>query len=82
MALKFSRAFGAKTIQFTTSPGKIDDAKRLGADEVILTRDTEWHLPHAGRFEGPTGPNSNTFAHKCATAAGFNANEPPRAYGW
>ena len=51
MALKFSHAFGAHTVQFTTSPGKIEDAKRLGADEVILTRDPGWHAPHAGTFD-------------------------------
>src|SRR5215218_6359816 len=39
MALKFARAFGAHVTQFTTSPGKEQDAKRLGAHEVVLTRD-------------------------------------------
>ena len=39
MALKFARAFGAHVTQFTTSPGKEQDAIRLGADEVVLTRD-------------------------------------------
>jgi uncharacterized zinc-type alcohol dehydrogenase-like protein len=51
MALKFSHAFGAHTTQFTTSPGKIDDAKRLGADEVVLTKEDNWHAPHAGTFD-------------------------------
>jgi uncharacterized zinc-type alcohol dehydrogenase-like protein len=41
MALKFGRAFGAHVTQFTTSPGKEADAKRLGADEVVLTRDPQ-----------------------------------------
>lgn len=39
MALKFAHAFGAHVTQFTTSPGKEADARRLGADEVVLTRD-------------------------------------------
>src|SRR5262249_19110714 len=39
MALKFARAFGAHVTQFTTSPGKEQDAIRLGAHEVVLTRD-------------------------------------------
>ena len=39
MALKFARAFGAHVTQFTTSPGKERDAMRLGAHEVVLTRD-------------------------------------------
>ncbi len=41
MALKFGHAFGAHVTQFTTSPGKEADAKRLGADEVVLTKDPE-----------------------------------------
>ena len=39
MALKFAHALGAHVTQFTTSPGKEADAKRLGADEVVVTRD-------------------------------------------
>jgi alcohol dehydrogenase (NADP+) len=39
MALKFANAFGAEVTLFTTSPGKIDDAKRLGAHEVVISRD-------------------------------------------
>ena len=39
MALKFAHAFGAHVTQFTTSPGKEADARRLGADEVVVTRD-------------------------------------------
>ena len=41
MALKFAHSFGAHVTQFTTSPGKEEDAKRLGADEVVVTRDPE-----------------------------------------
>ena len=51
MGIKFSHAFGAHTVMFTTSPGKVDDAKRLGADEVILTKEKGWHKPHAGSFD-------------------------------
>ena len=51
MALKFSHAFGAHTVQFTTSPSKINDAKKLGADEVILTKEPDWHVPHAASFD-------------------------------
>jgi alcohol dehydrogenase (NADP+) len=39
MALKFGRAFGAHVVQFTTSRNKTADAKRLGADEVVLSSD-------------------------------------------
>ncbi len=51
MALKFAHAFGAHVTQFTTSPGKEEDAKRLGADEVVLTRDPEALKPLAGTFD-------------------------------
>jgi uncharacterized zinc-type alcohol dehydrogenase-like protein len=51
MALKFSHALGAQTIQFTTSNGKVDDAKRLGADEVILTKGEGWQAAHAKSFD-------------------------------
>jgi uncharacterized zinc-type alcohol dehydrogenase-like protein len=51
MALKFSHAFGAHTVQFTTSPSKIEDAKKLGADEVILTKEPNWVAKHAGSFD-------------------------------
>ena len=51
MGLKFAHAFGAHVTQFTTSPGKEADAKRLGADEVVLTRDPEALKPLAGTFD-------------------------------
>jgi len=51
MALKFSHAFGAHTVQFTTSANKVEDAKKLGADEVILTKEANWHTKHAGTFD-------------------------------
>jgi uncharacterized zinc-type alcohol dehydrogenase-like protein len=51
MALKFSHAFGAHTVQFTTSANKIGDAKKLGADEVILTKENNWAAKHAGSFD-------------------------------
>ena len=39
MALKFARSFGAHVVQFTTSPKKRADALRLGAHEVVLSKD-------------------------------------------
>src|SRR5688572_4259143 len=50
MALKFAHAFGAHVTQFTTSPGKEQDAMRLGADEVVLTRDPAALQKLAGSF--------------------------------
>jgi alcohol dehydrogenase (NADP+) len=37
MGLKFGRALGARVVLFTTSPGKEADARRLGADEVVIS---------------------------------------------
>src|SRR5262249_1875037 len=51
MALKFSHAFGAHTVQFTTSESKVEDAKRLGADDVILTKNENWAAKHARSFD-------------------------------
>src|SRR3954471_4736727 len=51
MGLKFAHAFGAETVLFTTSPGKADDAKRLGADAVVVTRNPDEMKPHAGSFD-------------------------------
>jgi alcohol dehydrogenase (NADP+) len=38
MAVKFARAFGAHVVVFTTSPDKKEDALRLGAHEVVISR--------------------------------------------
>jgi uncharacterized zinc-type alcohol dehydrogenase-like protein len=39
MGVKFAKAMGAEVIVFTTSPSKVEDAKRLGADDVVLSKD-------------------------------------------
>lgn len=51
MAVKFAHALGAQTVVFTSSPGKKDDAIRLGADEVVLSRDANEMQKHAGSFD-------------------------------
>lgn len=51
MALKFAHSFGAYTVQFTRSQNKVDDAKRLGADEVIISTDWEQMKKHRGTFD-------------------------------
>jgi uncharacterized zinc-type alcohol dehydrogenase-like protein len=51
MAVKFAHALGAHTVVFTTSPSKKDDAVRLGADEVVLSRDANEMAKHAGSFD-------------------------------
>ena len=51
MALKFSHAFGAHTVQFTTSESKIADAARLGADEVVISKDAAAMKKQFGTFD-------------------------------
>jgi alcohol dehydrogenase (NADP+) len=51
MAVKFARAFGAHVVLFTTSPGKTEDAKRLGAHEVVVSKDEKQMAAHAGSFD-------------------------------
>lgn len=41
MGVKFAHAMGAHVVMITTSPDKASDAKRLGADEVLLSTDAE-----------------------------------------
>lgn len=41
MAIKFAKAMGAKVIALTSSPAKVEDAKQLGADDVLVTSDDD-----------------------------------------
>src|SRR5439155_2353587 len=51
MGVKFAHAFGAHVVVFTTSAGKKEDALRLGADEVVVSRNTDEMQKHAGSFD-------------------------------
>ncbi len=51
MGVKFAHALGAHVVVFTTSPGKKDDAIRLGADEVVVSRDANQMQKHVGSFD-------------------------------
>lgn len=51
MAVKFAHALGAYVVVFTTSPNKKQDALRLGADEVVVSRDVDQMKKHAGSFD-------------------------------
>jgi uncharacterized zinc-type alcohol dehydrogenase-like protein len=51
MAVKFAHAFGARVVLFTTSPGKSADARRLGADDVVVSTHPDAMQPHANRFD-------------------------------
>jgi len=51
MGVKFAHAFGAHVVVFTTSPDKKEDALRLGADEVVVSRNIDEMQKHAGSFD-------------------------------
>ena len=51
MGVKFARAFGAHVVVFTTSPNKKEDALRLGADEVVVSRNADEMQQHTGSFD-------------------------------
>jgi uncharacterized zinc-type alcohol dehydrogenase-like protein len=51
MGVKFANAFGAHVVLFTTSAGKTADALRLGAHEVVISKNEAEMLKHAGSFD-------------------------------
>ena len=51
MAIKFAHAFGAHVVVFTTSANKKEDALRLGADDVVISRNTDEMSKHKGSFD-------------------------------
>ncbi len=51
MGVKLSHALGAHTVAFTTSPDKVADAKALGADEVVVSKDEAQMKKHLNSFD-------------------------------
>jgi uncharacterized zinc-type alcohol dehydrogenase-like protein len=51
MGVKFAHALGAHVVVFTTSPNKKEDALRLGADEVVVSRNANEMQKHASSFD-------------------------------
>jgi alcohol dehydrogenase (NADP+) len=51
MGVKIAHALGAHVVVFTTSPDKKEDALRLGADEVVVSRNPDEMQQHAGSFD-------------------------------
>jgi uncharacterized zinc-type alcohol dehydrogenase-like protein len=51
MGVKFAHALGAHVVVFTTSPSKKQDAVRLGADEVVISRNANEMEKHANSFD-------------------------------
>jgi uncharacterized zinc-type alcohol dehydrogenase-like protein len=51
MGVKFAHAFGAHVVVFSTSPRKKEDALRLGADEVVISRNADEMKKHGGSID-------------------------------
>ncbi|QCP53389.1 NAD(P)-dependent alcohol dehydrogenase [Trinickia violacea] len=51
MGVKLAHAMGAHVVLFTTSASKIEDGKRLGADEVVVSRNPSDMAAHANSFD-------------------------------
>ncbi|OBS10424.1 NAD(P)-dependent alcohol dehydrogenase [Acidihalobacter prosperus] len=51
MGVKFARAMGAHVVMITTSPGKAADAEKLGAHEVLISKDAEAMQAAMGSFD-------------------------------
>ena len=66
MGVKFAHAMGAHVVMITTSPSKSDDAKELGADEVLISKDEKQMKDHKGSFDFllntiPVGHDTNPY---------------------
>ena len=51
MAVKLAKAMGAEVVLFTTSAGKVEDGKRLGASSVVVSKNADEMAPHANTFD-------------------------------
>jgi uncharacterized zinc-type alcohol dehydrogenase-like protein len=51
MAVKLSSAFGARVVVFTTSPAKAEDAVRLGAHDVVVSKNAAQMQKQVGSFD-------------------------------
>jgi uncharacterized zinc-type alcohol dehydrogenase-like protein len=51
MGVKLAAAFGAHVVLFTTSKNKVEDAKRLGANDVVLSKNPDEMAKHANTFD-------------------------------
>ena len=84
MGVKFAHAMGAHTVMITTSPDKSEDAKKLGADEVLISKNEDNMKNHAGSFDFllntiPVGHDMNPYANllkRDATMVIVGAVEP------
>lgn len=51
MGVKIAKALGCEVTLFTTSASKVEDGKRLGADDVVISKDAAAMGKQAGRFD-------------------------------
>jgi uncharacterized zinc-type alcohol dehydrogenase-like protein len=51
MGVKFAHALGAETVLFTTSESKVADGRRLGADQVVISKNAAEMAKHARSFD-------------------------------
>ena len=66
MGVKFAHALGAHVVMITTSPSKSEDAKKLGADEVLISKNEKDMKKQAGSFDFllntiPVGHDMNPY---------------------
>ncbi|MDB6053592.1 MAG: Mannitol dehydrogenase [Verrucomicrobiales bacterium] len=50
MGVKLAKAMGARVVVFSTSPNKVQDALRLGADEVVMSKSEDEMKKHLNSF--------------------------------
>ena len=51
MGVKLAHAMGATTVLFTTSPSKVEDGRKLGADDVVISKDAAQMAKHTATFD-------------------------------
>lgn len=84
MGVKFAHAMGAETVMITTSPSKSEDAKHLGADSVLISKNESEMEAHAATFDFllntiPVGHDLNPYINllkRDATMVLVGAIEP------
>ncbi len=69
MGVKFARAFGAHVVLFTTSPSKTADGLRLGAHEVVVSKDADQMKKQAGTLRLRARRGLGRSRHQCVSAA-------------
>lgn len=88
MGIKFAKALGAYVVMITTSPEKGKDAKALGADEVLISKDEDAMKAHANSFDFllntiPVGHDANPYLillKRDATMVFVGAIEPLKQF--